>query len=314
MRRRGALCGWWGGLILGVALTGCGSTRTGGAPTAPDEAEPVGPLELERARSYVLALVNRDRAELGLTPVALDPIATEAGQRHAEDMARHGFTSHWGSDGSVPEQRYTEAGGVHLVQENAACFFDAETRDLDVDGAFLPEELRKIEQAFIGEVPPHDGHRQNILKPGHTGLGIGLAKPVGIDQLCMAQEFTDEHGAYRPLPRRARVGDRVTIAGEVHEPVTFGGIGIARIDPPTPLTAAHLNTTSVYQIPTPYVLFFPRGYKTPKPVTVNGARFSLDTVLDDRRRAGRYEVSVWGRRPGNEELFMMSLRTVLVGD
>ncbi len=314
MSWRGAVCGWWGGLVLGVALTGCGSARSAGAPAAPDEVEPIGPLELERARTYVLELVNRDRAELGLTPVELDPTATEAAQRHAEDMARHGFTSHWGTDGSVPEQRYTEAGGDQLVQENAACFFDAVARDLEADGGFLPEELRKIEQAFIGEVPPHDGHRQNILKPGHSGLGIGLARPVGIQQLCMAQEFTDEYGVYRPLPRRGRVGERVTIAGEIREPFAFGGIGIARIEPPTPLTPAHLNTTNVYQIPAPYVLYFPRGYKTPKPVTINGARFSLETVLDDRRRAGRYEVSVWGRRPGSDELSMVSLRTVLVGE
>lgn len=313
MRRRGPIS-CWGCLLLGVALLGCRPSRAAGEPAAPDEVEPVGPLELERARAYVLALVNRDRADLGLEPVSLDPVAAEGAQRHAEDMARHGFTAHWGTDGSVPEQRYTEAGGVHLVQENAACFFDGEARELEPNAAFLPDELRKIERAFIDEVPPHDGHRQNILKPGHTGLGIGLARPVGIEQLCMAQEFTDTYGTYRPLPRRARVGDRVTIAGEVHEPVTFGGIGIARIEPPTPLTAAHLNTTSVYQIPTPYLLFFPSGFKTPKPVTVNGARFTLDTVLDDRGRAGRYEVSVWGRRPGNDELMMVSLRTVLVGE
>jgi hypothetical protein len=272
------------------------------------------PLTLARARAYVIELVNRDREEIGLPPVTLDPIATEAAQRHAMDMAKHGFTSHWGTDGSVPEERYTDAGGFQLVQENAACFFDGKARELEEDAEFLPDELRKIERAFIDEVPPHDGHRQNILKPQHTGIGVGLARPAGIDQLCMAQEFTDTYGKYRALPRRARVGERVTIAGELDEPVSFGGIGIARIDLATPLTPAHLNTTSIYQIPAPYVLYFPRGYKTPKPVTVNGPRFSLETTLDDRRRAGRYQVSVWGRRPGSDELGMVSLRTVLVSE
>ncbi|MBN2196269.1 MAG: CAP domain-containing protein [Polyangiaceae bacterium] len=305
----------WTAIVAGPLALGCGGSGSAAAGTATAaEVEPTGPLLLEDARAFVLALVNRDRADQGLPPVTIDPTASEAAQIHAEDMARHGFTSHWGTDGSVPEQRYTEAGGIHLAQENAACFFDGKERELEVDPTFLPDELRKIESAFIDEVPPKDGHRTNILKPGHSGLGIGLARPVGVEQLCMAQEFTDVYGTYRPLPQRGTVGQRVTIAGQLQEPIVFGGIGIARIDLATPLTASHLNTTSVYQIPAPYILFFPRGFKTPKPVTVNGNKFSLETTLDDERRPGRYEVSVWGRQPGSEDLMIVSLRTVVVED
>ena len=48
-----------------------------------------------------------------------------------------------------------------MVQENAACFFDATGRELDPDPVFLPEELEKIELAFISELPPNDGHKRN---------------------------------------------------------------------------------------------------------------------------------------------------------
>ena len=34
----------------------------------------------------------------------------------------------------------------------------------------------------------------------------------------------------------------LTIAGDVKGPVAFGGVGIGRIDPQAPLTAAYLNT------------------------------------------------------------------------
>lgn len=270
-----------------------------------------GPMSLEEARAYVLALVNRDRADEGLNPVERDEVAERAGQRHAEDMSRRGFTAHWGTDGSVPEQRYSEAGGDQMVQENAACFFDGTERELDPDPVFLPEELEKIELAFIGEVPPNDGHRRNILKPAHTHLGVGLAKPKGIQQLCMAQEFVDRYGEYDPLPQEARPGDNITVAGEVHEPLEFGGVGIVHLDLPQPMTPAQLNETSTYPIPQPDVVYFPKGFQTPKEVEFDGQRFRIDLPLDKGK--GLYEISVWAKFPDSgDSLLSSSIRTILV--
>ncbi len=269
-------------------------------------------MHLDDARRYVLALVNRDRAAEGLSPVELDTAASQAGQQHVDDMAGHGFTAHWGTDGSVPEQRYTEAGGTDMVQENAACFFDGQKRELDPDPVFDPVALEKIEAAFMSEVPPNDGHRKNILKPVHNRLGVGLAKPTNVDQPCMAQEFVDDYGNYGELPRQAPVGKQVEVSGEIDKPVEFGGVGIARVAPAAPMTAAQLNQTSIYAVPEPYVLFFPAGFKTPKPVSVKGNHFSIDVALDEHHRAGRYEVSVWGKYPGSDALVMVSLRTVTV--
>jgi hypothetical protein len=268
-------------------------------------------LDLEAARHYVLDLVNRDRAASGLEPVEYDETAQRAAQRHAEDMAHLGYTAHWGSDGSVPEERYTEAGGVHFVQENAACFFDGQERALDADARFSSALLEQIEAAFVGERPPHDGHRKNILKGTHTGLGIGLAQPAAVAQPCMTQEFVDVRGTYAPLPARAHVGGTVHVAGELAEPVTFGGVGVSRIEPRKALSVARLNATSSYPIPAPFQTFFPAGYVTARPVSVDGRRFSIDLPLSDQKRPGRYGISVWGSYPGNEkDLVMVSLRII----
>jgi hypothetical protein len=60
-------------------------------------------------------------------------------------------------------------------------------------------------------------------------------------------------------------------------------------------------------------LYFPAGFKTPRPVKVDGNRFEIDVQLDDRQRKGRYEISVWGNYPGSgKELVMISLRTITV--
>jgi uncharacterized protein YkwD len=297
---------------IAVGAAGCGGPgQSGGGGGAPVPVErPQGPVGLEEARAYVLGLVNRDRAEQGLPPVARDEIAERAAQRHVEDMTKQGYTAHWGSDGSVPEQRYTEAGGEHFVQENAACFFDGQVRELDPEARFDPVALEKIQAAFMAELPPNDGHRQNILKPVHKQLGIGLAIPVGVDQPCMAQEFVDDYGQYDELPRKAKLGSAITVSGEVEDPVQFGGIGIGRIDPQKPLSAEHLNSTSVYRVPEPFVLYFPAGFKTPKPVSVKGKSFTIEVLLSDQGRAGRYGVSVWGKYPGDKALVMVSLRTI----
>jgi hypothetical protein len=258
----------------------------------------------------VLALINHDRQVAGVPPVAWDDRAAKAAYGHVTDMAENGYTAHWGTDGSVPEDRYTRAGGTHLMKENVACFFDGEHRQVDAGAQYQPVDLEKIESAFMNEVPPNDGHKKNILARWHTSVGVALATPMGVPQPCMAQEFVDEYGTYDSLPRAARPGQSVTISGEVKDPVTFGGVGIARIEPARPLSVAHLNSTSTYAIPRPFILYFPKGYQTPKPVAVNGKRFSIEVPLSDQNQPGRYEISIWGAFPGDPALAMLSLRVV----
>src|SRR5260370_22770462 len=175
-------------------------------------ARPDRPLDLAEAQRYFLKLVNRDRQAEGLEPVAWDPIAERAGRAHAADMAEHGYTSHFGTDGSVPELRYTRAGGDGMVQENAACFFDEKVRRLDPIPELSGEAIEKAEAAFMNEKPPHDGHRKNILTPWHNRLGIGLVQPVAVPIPSVAQEFVDHYGSYPAVPAPARVGDSQPVA------------------------------------------------------------------------------------------------------
>jgi hypothetical protein len=270
----------------------------------------MGPLGLEEARTYMLALVNADRHSEGLGSVELDDVATLAGQRHAEDMVRNGYRAHWGADGSVPEQRYTEAGGEHLVFENVTCFIDGKKRELDPNPMFSAAELEAAERVYMAEKPPNDGHRLNILKPQHNRLGVGLAKASGLAQVCVSQEFVDAYGDYDELPKTKRAGERIVVAGRLEEPAVFGGVGIAQGPLPDELLPSDLNSTSIYAMPTPYATYFPKGFVTPREVKVENGRFSIELALD--RGAGRYAVSVWARFPDRgKELDMVSLRTIV---
>ena len=272
---------------------------------------PKSAMNIEQARRYVLALVNRDRALHGVSQLTLDDVASRAGQRHAEDMARAGYTAHWGTDGSVPEQRYSELGGSDFVQENAGCLADGKQRALEAPPRFEAELLERVEQAFMDEKPPRDGHRRNILKPGHASLGVGVAKPAGVGIACLSQEFVDDAGDYTAVPKSARPGAVVRVEGDMNAGAQFGGVGIGRIDLPRPLSAAYLNSTYTYAVPTPNELYFPKGFVTKKPVEVNGKHFRIDVPLGKAGQAGRYEVSIWAKFPGaGQELEMVSLRVI----
>jgi uncharacterized protein YkwD len=273
---------------------------------------PSRPMTLADAQKYMLRLVNRDRDAEGLPAVTWDEAAARAGQVHADDMAIHGYTAHYGSDGSVPEQRHTAAGGVALSMENAGCLADGVARKLDKRPLFTAEEIEKVESAFMNETPPHDGHRRNILTAWHNRLGIGVAKAEGVPLACIAQEFTDSYGSYSALPKSARIGETFEITGEIVPPAVFGGVGVARIDAPAPKEASELNGLHSYAIPVTYTQYFPKGFVTPAPVEVHNNRFSIRVPLNDDGKAGLYEVSVWAHLPETPDLVMVSLRTIAV--
>jgi uncharacterized protein YkwD len=285
--------------------------------TAPAPRTPAGTLTTEQAKKYMVELINRDRASVGLGPVALDPGApSRSGQRHADDMAAHGYTGHYGTDGSVPEQRYTEAGGVDMVMENASCFVDERGRALDAAPRIEARAVEEVERLFFGEKPPNDGHRRNILTPRHDKVGIGMAQPrataTEVPSPCVAQEFVDAYGTYAPAPRQMRLGASLHIEGAISAPATFAGVALARVDAPSPIDVAELNRRHSYAIPAPFQSYWPAGYQTPIVVQTAGPRFVVDVPVNDGGKRGMYELSVWAKVPSASELVMVSLRTILV--
>ncbi len=265
----------------------------------------------------MLTLINRDRAAYGLAPVELDEGApTVAGQAHAEDMVRLGYLGHWGSDGSVPEQRHTEAGGADMVLENALCFTDEAKRVADPSPLIDPKQVERAESLFFDEVPPNDGHRKNILRPAHTKVGIGVAQSTETAKElavpCFAQELVDGYGSYAPIPRKAKVGAVVHVEATMTNGVRPTGIGVARVVSPKPIPASELNRRRSYPVPKPYQVYWGPGFVTPIVAQISGSKIAIDVPLSDKGQPGLYEISVWGKLTGSEDQAMLGLRTVVV--
>lgn len=113
-------------------------------------------------------LINQARLDEGLAPYGFSSPLSAAAQRHADDLAAHGFTDpadpHKGSDGTHEQERITAAGyaawtwnsGEPIVDENVWSGYGT---------------VQDALAYFLGDPP----HRQNILNTIYREIGVGVA-------------------------------------------------------------------------------------------------------------------------------------------
>ena len=154
-------------------------------------------------RQRMLELINEARAAANASPVTLGD--NPAAQLHADDMLKLRFLSHWGSDGLKPQMRYSLTGGQQRNSENAglnlSCFSPITTAD---------QIATRMMNAFMAS----RGHRDNILRPNHSKVNIGIA--VGKHACHAVQQFEDAFVHFTQPP--SIMGTRLTFAGTAHIP------------------------------------------------------------------------------------------------
>ena len=127
----------------------------------------------EQVRSEMLARANAERSAAGLPPLALDARLCAAAQRHAEDMLLRSYYNHVSPDGGGPAERVRRSGyAARLVAENIA------------------RGPVSVNEAMDNWMASED-HRRNLLHPGFTNLGIGVAvgKSAVGDTVVWVQDF-----------------------------------------------------------------------------------------------------------------------------
>ena len=115
--------------------------------------------------TYLLGLVNLERAKVGAPALVFDGELMSAADGHSEWMATNRVLSHTGANGSSPFDRAKAAGyeftsaaeNVAMSSDRGAAGFD--TADVDVMHTNLMNSA---------------GHRQNILNPNLKEIGLGL--------------------------------------------------------------------------------------------------------------------------------------------
>jgi len=140
--------------------------------------------ELTQLRAELTSQLNEHRTQAGLAPLRLDPIAEQAAEFQAVDMMNAGKLSHVDSTGRSPFARYQAFGGnADYYGENVGFRSPGV-----VDPVLLWDVLSKLDAKMMAEVPPSDGHRQNILSNHFSAVGIGIA--VGPNGVFMCEDFS----------------------------------------------------------------------------------------------------------------------------
>jgi uncharacterized protein YkwD len=150
------------------------------APTAP---QPPSQADVDALRAQLLDALNEHRRLTGQRPLGTDPLAQEAAQYQAQDMAQAAAMRHADASGRSPMQRYEAMGGrAGWYAENVGWY------GLDVSGHdAIWMALSKLDAQMMAEQPPDDGHRRNILSPQYEAVGIGIS--VAQSGLYLAEDF-----------------------------------------------------------------------------------------------------------------------------
>jgi uncharacterized protein YkwD len=204
-------------------------------------------------RDELLRVINRDRAQFGLHPVKLDPVASALADDYCRQQIRNGTTGHFTLDGLAPYMRYSMAGGNDGVSENVAAW----SANYGFGDRALYDMMRRSEKAMMDEVEPHDGHRKTILDPSATHVGIGLAWEHG--EFRIAEEFIRRYVEWvRPLPRTASTDDRAMLRVQPHAGYDIEAITVHHEPFPRAMSATLANDIATYSLPQKRREYLPR--------------------------------------------------------
>src|SRR5262249_4641267 len=109
-------------------------------------------------------------------------------------------------------------------------------------------------------------------------------------------EFVDRYGQMDPIPLQIKLGERITIRGQIAGGASLQAISIARTESPKPMSREELLKTKSYHLPQPYSYMPVRSdafTRTGK--TWPDGRFEIELSLSDESRPGVYFVTVWVR-------------------
>lgn len=186
------------------------------------------------ARLELLAAVNEDRRAAGVPAVHLDSLATVAAQAHAVAMATGGFFSHYGPLGEAPYERVARSGLTGHVQEN---IYRWQVRNLTPVGKVDPWPAFEVAGAHRS-LMASAGHRETILDPHRTHIGLGIAADSAGGAVYVVEDFMARHVEIDP-PRLTWPGSSTPLHGRVLDPGLRPLLVLLHREPMDPTAGRH---------------------------------------------------------------------------
>ena len=165
-----------------------------------------------------------------------------AAQKHAESMLEHGFSGHWGIDGLTPPMRYTIAGGINYMKENASGSRGIKGADWERYRKSGWREL--LDEAHLG-LMNSPGHRRNILYEWHKKVSLGIACN---EYTCsVIQNFEGDYTEFTRLPTISDAGV-LEFSGRLKDGFVFSGLQVWYHESPHNLTLGQLDASHSYGV------------------------------------------------------------------
>lgn len=254
--------------------------------------------EIKELKESMLKLINESRESEGLKTVELDELASQVGDKHCQEMISEFYFSHWNGQGLKPYMRYSYAGGKDALMENLSLteggtYFNSKEKLINV--------LTAMHLRMFNEKPPYDGHRQAIIHPQHTHVGVGIA--FSESQVRLAQEFIARYVEIKTFANKAKPGDTVNIVGRILKSKIYELAGISIFYEPIPvnLTRDELNSRGSYSFPEEEKILRPKllnqyTYKDGSKGEVNYQKSSGEFSSQfsfEKNKTGVYTIVVW---------------------
>jgi|AGTN01.3.fsa_nt_gi Uncharacterized protein with SCP/PR1 domains len=271
-------------------------------------------FDLLEAREYGLDLINKDRSREGLKPVALDKIASQAGQLHSDEMARDLYTSHWNVKGQTPPQRYSLSGGFDYSAENArgSTSWPDWSSAISASQQFSRREIEHIQACLMRSA----AHKSNILDPERTHVGLGYTLAIAthpksgmrIRQIYCAQEFLNRFGSYQESSPQLKRLVPYVLKGTIEKPYRIHLGQIRRGGKQMPIPIQELRTdkkyVGSYSFPSEQVVSTSIGKPQSKDATLesSGSSFQLTVVPGENWSTGLYYLILFAIDQNNKEI------------
>ena len=222
-------------------------------------------------KRHMLDLINEARTKARVAPVAMG--TNNVAQIQADQLLDDCVSSHWGTDGLKPYQRYSLAGGYQVNGENFSGHGECGLTDTLLHWNDEPMEMVADSVEGLLDSP---GHRETMLSPEYRKVNIGLAWDrnvfkvvqhfegdyVELDALPVIEDgmlelagiLTAGHAftgqvplmaliVYDPAPRRLS-------AGQLARTYCYGhGESIGVFIPPSRLLRDEFEFTQTYEVP-----------------------------------------------------------------
>lgn len=133
----------------------------------------------KRTKTDLLTQINAERTKNGIATLTLSPILTDAASSHAEDMWKNRYFSHITPEGRTYVDRIRTAGYLTPPDE-CSCQTSCICTPYFSLGENIAQGQLTVDQVMTDWLnsPPH---RENILNPDFTEIGIGLFGTVWVE-------------------------------------------------------------------------------------------------------------------------------------